>query len=493
MEASQEYVKEILELSGKPRRVYDFSLKKYKFGKFEHYRQKIFQILPVNMKIHENFMKSFFKSSGGNIVKVTGVLSSYPFTVSKEMLESFEKNYNLNFRNGYFTYKIESSLSGIESDVYVISSADDARPDLGTPLEVRLKKLNYNIRNLFYLQNFQPTFLNVPDMEANFHVLRLKDMRSSLLEASPFVKVEHIANAILATYVGSDITKHKVNGVNSSYYKSALKPDLLRIHESLSGSGIKISDFGVHNMFEGSIQGIEALRIKSIGKFRNISCNVGAQIDLENIRNADFKFTVGKDTLDVQDTRDLKNNFDFLQSLLFLINKDKRISPELHGEVVNAANKRIMSFYDKDESAVSEVMDMINIEEQTAKICSYFQTFGEGEKAIIENVEETVIHNIVDIINEKQREIDEKKQGGRQSKHFDIKKWEGIPNFVRIKFAINASNRTESGIIEKLMSICGYTEKKSISILKELVDEKGILFFDGRIYRWKNESNINFK
>lgn len=484
MDDSIKFRMELEAMINKPRILYDFpQMKKSK----EHL---ISQHLPFPKKLHDNFINPLSRTINGQVVKTQGYFSQCSLSITKEIIKSkslqeFQNQHNLYFGDGSFTYKLDSSLYGIESDIYVISSAS-MKPDIGQFYIVTLKKLKeLNRGHLFYLQDYEPSFIRMPESDLDFPVLNLKHMRKYLLEVSPSIKNEHVGNAILSNYVGSETSKNKVDGVGSSYIASNVKQDLIKIRDCLYGDKIRVQDFGVHNVFAGTMQEIDALRAQSMGKFRNISWNIRSYSDLENLKGAEFKYTLGSVGLDIQDTRDLGNNQGFIQSLLFYINKDKILPANFYGKIINTTLKEILEWCDKGEENMISKLISGNIDIQVARIGSYYLSFDTTEDFIIKNVKETISHNIGDIIEQlqKQKMFGIQAKGGVElEKEVDIK----------IKFAFYASDGSEQGIIESFMDKCGYAEKRAKEILNEL-KEKGLLFFDGNRYRWTHEANINLK
>ncbi len=456
----------------------------------------VHQPIPLSRNLHKNFLP-LYRAVNGQFLKTTCYLSECPASVLREInksLPEIEEQYGYYFGDGSYKYKLYSSPYGVESDIYAVSSTNIFPPEPDTPFEVKLKKLKELSKgHLFYIQDYQPSYIRFPEKESDINVLSFKQLGKILLTSFPyytFKEAEHILDSILSNYVGAQATKG-VDGIGSSYVPNTfLRQDLEKIYSCLSTLKIPIQHFGVKNVFEGTVQDIEILRMQSRGRYKNVSWNFRSYSNLENLRLAEFKYTAGKGStrLNVENVKELQCQ-DFMQSLLFLANKDKRISPELHGELMNYILKDVKSSYDKGEgNAMLQMMDEKNLGVQVARISSYLSAFDYDKKTIIDKTWNAHICNKVDFFTA----YEESKM---KSEQVEISRTieERTEDMVKIKYAFYVTDRRfESSIVEKMKDICGYTEKKALDVFKSLI-EKGLIYFDGHMWRWTHENNLDFK
>ena len=482
MDASIEFYLDMIKKGD--RRLYDIS------GKID----RISPHLPINKALHNRFLESI-KNSTGSVTKIVGMLSSVPSKVTfKPVIQRIVKeNKNLEY---YKLFKLESG-SHIKTNFYVVSPINlDVCID--TPYLLTMK--NYGMfgdNTFFLLMDFEPSFITISEVP-DIGLMDIDAMRKSLRQITSLgytEKTNHIMNSILGNYIGSDFIKKNtiVDGLNSSYIGDlALKEDLKMIHNTLSNKNftIPLQFIGTSIHFDGDLSKIESLRKINLGRFKTISWNLYSLPNLDNLKKSEFKYTLGTDSLNIETTKDIENNQDFLQSLLFYINKNKRVSEALYHSIYNDVLIKVNKLVEGGKgSFITKVVDSLNIGTQIGRIISYNLAFDTKENEITQNVMNTIEHNIEDILEvaTEQREMERSLEIQRKEKE------KGVSLKVILAFnKIPEENRTRENVIESLRTECDFKENRAAEEFENLHRE-GIIFSpDGVHWIWTNENLYDF-
>lgn len=464
------------------RRLYDFP------GSIE----AISPHLPLNRALHKNFLDSI-KNSKGDTTKTVGVLSSVPskFTFRPIIQKIMKEHKNLEY---YKLFKLESG-SYIKTNFYVVSSLN-FEVDIDTPYLLTLKNCGTSGNNTFFLlMDFEPSFITVPEVP-DIVVKGVDAMRNSIRDITCLEHTEkgdHILNSILGNYIGSDFLKRNViiDGLNSSYVGDlSLKEDLKMIRDTLSNNNITIplQHMGTTVYFDGNLSELERLRKINLGRFKTMSWNLYSLPNLENLKKSEFKYTMGTDSLNIESTKELENQ-DFLQSLLFYINKNKRVPEPLYHSILNDTLIKINKWIEGGKgNFISRVVDSLNIDRQIGRIISYNMAFGFSEDTVAKNVMNTIEHNIEDIseVATEQREKEKSLQIRRMEKEKEVS--------FRVRLIFNTiprENRTRENVIEAFKTECDFTENRAIEEFENLYREGMIYSPDGEHWEWTNETSYN--
>lgn len=480
MSSYHELLNEVMLLTGE----------RYKTFEFPHIAKgfSVSQHLPIVRQMFET-SKEMHKLPVGNQINVTGYLE--PFSVKSGLSKPVKMGDRFGIKiKGCKACRFFAEPSKIPTEIIVFSDKFE-KSVMQLPYQLDMLKIGeYDGRSFFYLKDYSVSILKPEKFD--FKPLRLKDMISSLSEVA-FLgkKEEHVAHAILSGFIGSDFVANTADGVGSSYiYNPQVESDLINMKNAINSTryGIPLSHFGVWNMLSGDITNIESKRSEAYLKLRSISFNVpSTRKNLTNIRLSEFKYDI-PNLLFKSDLRDIENNFDFLQSLIFYALKNKAVHRPIYDISVLTAHREIKQYVDRiNREKVFEIVDSERLDEQIGRIVSYLSAFDTDEKKINKAVKDAVVQNIESVIEKVSIEsIKPRNIPVHMTVAYALEK--SMPSGVRIAYYV--SNKTEQGFIEKICEILGYDEKRATDIFSSLL-QGGLIFQenDGR-YKWVGENRF---
>jgi hypothetical protein len=390
----------------------------------------------------------------------------------------------------YNIFDIKSIPNGIETHAIVYSSLFlTLRPD--TCYNVKLKRLGKNWRDyeLFELLDAEPIFIGLEsksELDILDHQKFIKQFKECLTSLGDTAKDNHVANSIIANYIGTDITSNKVDGFGSCYVGGNQNLNNLKsLNSALNNTVIPVRILGVNNLFNINLLKVNNLKKELYGKLRNISWSSGILHLPDSLNNAEFKCAA--DLLSIENLKNIQNNLDFIESLSWYIlkNKEIRISDPLYNKICLEALGDIDKFRRSDLDIVSKIFDETQIDIQAVRVGSFYKAFGFDDNRIIKNVKDTLENNLVGI-KEQIREI----IGTSKSIETEKRTERQFKNIMLVKRAfLMAIPRTQENIVNKLIEL-GETPKNAQLIFQQLIESGSIFSPDGSLYRFTREKEL---
>ena len=464
-----EELKWFQETFNQSRKIYDYPIR----GKI------IPQMLPIPRLVHDSFMEPLRKVSNGDNVETKGFLSYQRIPIASHYVKLLQRS-GIDTKNGFSLCGLNSSNSGIES--FCLAATIETIPweDYQTPLLLNLKKLGtLGNKNIFFLNGYQRTSLSLLPSKVDFQVLGIKDMQRSLMEVSTTLgkKDEHVANSILSNYVGAKTYKNATGGVGSSYLGVNHGEELKRLYNALSVHHIPLPNFGIKILFDMPIADLNTLRENNFRGTSNFSWNIRSDEVLNILRGSEFKYSLGQDSLGIEDLRNLENNQSLIQSILFYSMKGKGVEPHLLEDIVKTAIGEIRrQITVEGDDVIKNIINVESFPSQVGRIASYHSNFFPREDDLKKKVEDTVSKNIQGILG-----VYHYLQVRWRSK--EAKSLEESVGLEALE-AFYKSDKTKEGIIDKLTNLLGIAEKEAEEIFKGWKSNGQITTYDGITYRW---------